>query len=77
MLKSHEAIKAVREGQRIARSGWNGKGMFVYLETGLVHSFKVTAFKPVLVLHTATGDRQPGWVFSQDDLLSDDWEIIQ
>ena len=77
MLKSHEAIKAVRDGHRIARAGWNGKGMFVYLEAGLAHTFKVTTYKPVLVLNTASGERQPGWVFSQDDLLSDDWEIVQ
>lgn len=70
MLKSHEAIKAVRDGNRIARSGWNGKGMYVY-------QHEAHGFKPVLVLHTARGEHQPGWVFSQDDLFSDDWEITQ
>lgn len=70
MMKSHEAIKAVRDGYRIARSGWNGKGMFVY-------QYEAAGFKPVLVLHTARGEHQPGWVFSQDDVFSDDWEIVQ
>lgn len=70
MMKSHEAIKAVRDGYRIARSGWNGKGMFVY-------QHEAVGFKPVLVLHTARGEHQPGWVFSQDDVFSDDWEIVQ
>lgn len=69
-MKSNEAIEAVRAGHRIARSGWNGKGMFVYQ-----HEF--AGFKPVLVLRTASGEHQPGWVFSQDDLFSDDWEIVQ
>lgn len=25
-----EAIEALKEGKRVARSGWNGKGMFVF-----------------------------------------------
>lgn len=70
MITSYEAIKAVREGRRIARSGWNGKGMYVY-------RYDVEGYKPVLVICTASGAHQMGWVFSQDDLFSDDWEIVQ
>ncbi|CDZ67647.1 Hypothetical protein NGAL_HAMBI2605_59280 [Neorhizobium galegae bv. orientalis] len=28
------AIAALKEGYRVARSGWNGKGMFIYLQKG-------------------------------------------
>ncbi|MBB4348002.1 DUF2829 domain-containing protein [Aliirhizobium cellulosilyticum] len=70
MVKSHEAIKAVRDGHRIARSGWNGKGMYVY-------QHEPNGFKPVLILRTAKGEYQPGWVFSQEDVFSDDWEIVE
>lgn len=28
------ALEALKEGKRIAREGWNGKGMFVYLMKG-------------------------------------------
>ena len=31
-----EAIKALKEGKCIARNGWNGKGMYVYLNKGNV-----------------------------------------
>ena len=31
-----EAIKALKEGKCIARNGWNGKGMHVYLNKGNV-----------------------------------------
>lgn len=70
MLTSYAAIKAVREGHRIARSGWNGKGMYVFRHDA-------AGFKSVLVLQTAKGELQPGWVFSQDDLFSDDWQIVE
>lgn len=29
-----EALEALKSGKRIAREGWNGKGMFVYLVRG-------------------------------------------
>jgi hypothetical protein len=28
------ALEALKQGKRIAREGWNGKGMFVYLNKG-------------------------------------------
>lgn len=31
-LKFGEAISAAKEGKRISREGWNGKGMFVFMQ---------------------------------------------
>ncbi|WP_276122711.1 DUF2829 domain-containing protein [Pararhizobium qamdonense] len=31
------ALQALKTGKRIARRGWNGKGMFVHLNPGSVH----------------------------------------
>lgn len=31
------AIDALKDGKRVARAGWNGKGMFVFLNKGQVH----------------------------------------
>lgn len=33
-LNFGQAIEAVKKGKRIARQGWNGKGMFVFLNKG-------------------------------------------
>lgn len=30
-----DAIQAVKAGKRAARAGWNGKGMFIYLNRGI------------------------------------------
>lgn len=38
MLDFGDAIRALKAGQRVARSGWNGKGMFLWLERGS-HAF--------------------------------------
>lgn len=29
-----KAIKAMKKGNKVARAGWNGKGMFIYLVRG-------------------------------------------
>ena len=33
-----KAIEALKEGKKVARKGWNGKGMFLYMTTGSVVS---------------------------------------
>lgn len=36
-LNFGDAIKALKEGKKVARKGWNGKGMFIFLHEG--HKF--------------------------------------
>jgi hypothetical protein len=31
-MKFGEAIEALKEGKKLARTGWNGKGMFVFMQ---------------------------------------------
>lgn len=72
-----QALDGLRIGQRLRRSGWNGKGMHVYLEPVLgsvVVDGEVIHFEPCFVMHTAQGKRQPGWLPSQADILAFDWE---
>ena len=65
------AIERMKEGHPVCRPGWNGKGMFVFLREedveGLAH----------LVMRTAQGAYQPGWLASQADLLAEDWELAK
>lgn len=83
------ALEAVKQGKRIARYGWNGKGMYVFIAPGEDVHFRTPAdvselaVQPqvpvvgdMLVLRTAQGRLQPGWLASQADLLSDDWHIL-
>jgi len=82
------AIEAARQGRRILRRGWNGKGMYVcYMPPMTVPADKVNArtlrFFPkgddlevggYFVMRTAQGVWQPGWLASQADMLANDWE---
>jgi hypothetical protein len=64
------AVKQLQDGDRVRRSGWNGKGMWLELQTPDEDS-KMTL--PYVYMSTAQGDLVP-WLCSQSDLLATDWE---
>lgn len=64
-----KALEVIRAGERAQRVGWNGKGMYIYLQL-----FGVP-FEPAIVMFTADKKHQPGWLASQADMLADDWQI--
>ena len=75
------AIEAMKKGKKVARRGWNGKGIFIKLQVPDEHS-KMTS--PYIYIDT-TGLRSENpdaprscvpWLASQTDMLSDDWEIV-
>jgi hypothetical protein len=66
------AIKQLHNGARVARSGWNGKGMWLALQVPDANS-KMTL--PYIYMKTAQGDLVP-WLASQTDVLSADWDVV-
>jgi len=79
-----QAIHAIKNGKKVARKGWNGKDMFLFLVPG--STFTVNR-KPLLGIYpegtiidyhshidmkTAQGYVVP-WLASQADMLSEDW----
>ena len=66
-----DAIAALKQGARINRTGWNGKGMWLALQTPTDTS-KMTL--PYIYMRTVTDDLVP-WLASQTDILAEDWEI--
>jgi len=74
-----EALFELKNGNKVCRSGWNGKGMWLMLQVPDEHS-KMTL--PYIYIeypkgHPAypQGSRVP-WLASQTDLLAEDWAII-
>ena len=89
-LDFSEALKQVKAGKRIARDGWNGKGMFVVYQKAYPQGIpcnKQTAqawglnegdlFKcePYLQIKMANGSHSM-WVPSINDVLAEDWHVI-
>ena len=73
-----DALHMAKLGKKVARSGWNGKGLWVEMQRPDVHS-KMTL--PYLYLSYPTdavntpGARVP-WLASQTDILAEDWSIL-
>lgn len=88
-LSFGHAIEGLKEGQKLARAGWNGKGMFVYLVGSGRYKPSTAAGQEIadkqpdglvpyvsyIAMKTVTGDVVP-WLASQTDVLADDWQII-
>lgn len=81
-----DAIEAMKHGERVARHGWNGKDMYVFLahEPDFVTDADISAFDQqevevcdVLVMKTAQDAFQLGWLASQADMLAEDWYIVE
>lgn len=83
-----DALRHVKGGGRVARAGWNGKGMFIFLVSG---SKFIVNREPLLSImgegtevqyhahvdmKTADGQVVP-WLCSQTDMLADDWVIVE
>ncbi len=66
------AVMAMRSGQSVTRPAWNGKGMYLRLQTPDAHS-KMT--EPYVYMKCAQGQLIP-WLCSQGDLLADDWTVV-
>lgn len=69
-----EAVHALKDGKRVARSGWNGKNMFLFLVHGgeVMLGGAITDALPYVAMRTADAKVVP-WLCSQTDLLAEDW----
>lgn len=69
-----QAIEALKQGQRVTRAGWNGKGMWLALQVPDAYS-KMTL--PYIYMRTAgeIGHLVP-WLASQTDILAEDWSVV-
>ncbi len=71
-MEFESALRELKTGARVFRSGWNGKNMYLriqYPDEGSSNTL------PYIWMKTVDDKRVP-WVASQTDLLSFDWQIL-
>lgn len=87
LMNFGHALVMLKHGEKVARAGWNGKGMFLFLVPG--STFKVNRppllgiypegteveYHPHIDMKTAQGYVVP-WLASQADVLAEDWMIV-
>lgn len=67
-----EAIFALKGEQRVAREGWNGKGMYIELQIPDENS---KMQRPYIYMCPVDGMLVP-WIASQTDMLAEDWFVV-
>ena len=85
------ALEALKKGIKVARKGWNGKGMWLMRVPGTPGKVpfmmgtpyrdagldRPTQIDAHIDMYTAQGTMQPGWLASQADMDADDWTIVE
>ena len=87
------ALSQLRQGSKVARMGWNDKGMYVVLQKGYPNGIPINkntseatglpegtncAFLPYLMMKTANIEPTfVPWLASQTDLLAFDWVVVE
>ena len=92
-LNFGDAIKALKEGKKVARKGWNGKNMYLWLKPAVTIKAewcKDTMLKEIvdanggeaealgtICMKTADNKILTGWLASQTDMLCEDWVVVE
>lgn len=88
-LSFGHAVEALKDGKKVARAGWNGKGMFLYFVPANsypasgntlgtmkgVFPDDMVPYGAYIAMKTAQDNVVP-WLASQTDVLANDWQVI-
>ncbi|KAF6569182.1 DUF2829 domain-containing protein [Paenibacillus sp. EKM206P] len=80
-----QALEDLKAEKKVARAGWNGKGMWLQLYTpheqeGIVTmiegEWRWLPLSPHILMKTADNKLVP-WLASQTDALAEDWQVVE
>ena len=82
------AVKNLKDGKKVSRAGWNGKGMFLYYVPEGKYPARtevakkewgedaLVPYQPYVAMKTVQGTVVP-WLCSQTDMLAEDWVVVE
>ena len=72
------ALRQLKEGKKVCRLGWNGKGIYIELQRPDEHSKMTQPY--IYIVTTGLQSDNPNaprgivpWLASQTDMLAEDW----
>ena len=79
------ALNILKDGGKVQRAGWNGKGLWLELQRPDEHSKMTLAYIFMSYPATPASDTAPEnhinarvpWVASQTDMLAEDWRWVE
>ena len=80
-----DAIQALKNGKKVQRTGWNGKGLHLELQIPDENSKMTLPYIYMQYPSTPASDSAPSnhvnarvpWLASQTDMLAVDWQVIE
>jgi len=80
-----QAIIELKRGNKVARAGWNGKGMYLYYvaansyaaltEIAKKEFGETVPYQAYIAMKTVQNTVVP-WLASQTDVLAEDWVLV-
>jgi hypothetical protein len=74
------ALRQLKEGKKVCRLGWNGKGIYIELQRPDEHSKMTQPY--IYIVTTGLQSDNPNaprsivpWLASQTDMLAEDWIV--
>lgn len=81
-----EALRAMKNGAKVTRKGWNGAGQYVYYvprnsyaavtDVAKEEFGAMVPYRAYMALKTAQGDVMAGWSPTGSDCLEEDWIVV-
>jgi hypothetical protein len=87
-----QALNFLKQGKRVRRIGWNGKGMYLSIQQGstitkeqarggVAKCLADDGAETIVIgshidMKAADGTVVVGWLASQTDMLANDWEVV-
>ena len=79
MISFGAAIEALKAGEKVSRSGWNGVGLWLELQVPDAHSKMTLPY--IFMSYPDNAKNTPGarvpWLASQTDILAEDWLVVE
>lgn len=78
LMNFGDALMSLKHGEKVARLGWNGKGLWLGLQRPDAHSKMTLPY--IYINYPSDAINTPGarvpWFASQTDMLAEDWVIV-
>jgi len=73
-----DALTVLKSGGKVARTGWNGAGLWLELQVPNAHSKMTLPY--IYINYPQDAKNTPGarvpWLASQTDMLAEDWSAV-
>ena len=75
-MKFEQALSELRNGSKVAREGWNGKGMFIYLVEHSVVPFEKLRGNAAKHINKIVTGRNDAYIHAHIDMKTSDGKVL-